>query len=111
MLRGGIGILSNVKAIIQKREKRISFSHWTDEKSRNLEKVGRMASLPILTNCLSQEFTNVDTSLMWTLRQSPKGVHISEVLLYFEKGIVFIVKLNFDSGSCYREQYIIMKCL
>ena len=35
-----------------------------------------------LTTCLSHEFTNVDTSLMQTLRQSPNGVHISEVLLY-----------------------------
>ena len=45
MLRTGIGILSNVKIIIQKKENRISFSHWTDEKSGNPEKAGRMASL------------------------------------------------------------------
>ena len=34
-----------------------------------------------LTTRVSHEFTNVDTSLMRTLRQSPNGVHISEVLL------------------------------
>ena len=34
-----------------------------------------------ITTCFSHEFTNVDTSLMWTLRQSSNGVHISEVLL------------------------------
>ena len=44
-LRTGTRILSNVKIIISKRENRISFSHWTDEKSGNPEKVGRMASL------------------------------------------------------------------
>ena len=45
MLRTGIGVLSNVKIIIQKKENRISCSHWTDEKSGNPEKAGRMASL------------------------------------------------------------------
>ena len=45
MLRTGFGILSNVKIIIQKKENRISCSHWTDEKSGNPEKAGRMASL------------------------------------------------------------------
>ena len=45
LLRTGVGLLSNVKIIIQKRENWISFSHWTDEKSGNPEKEGRMASL------------------------------------------------------------------
>ena len=36
-----------------------------------------------ITTCFNHEFTNVDTSLMCTLWQSPNGVHISEVLLYF----------------------------
>ena len=49
MLRTGTGVLSNVKIIIQKRENRISFPHWADEKSGNPEKVGRMASLPKYT--------------------------------------------------------------
>ena len=31
--RNGTGILSNVKLIISKKENRISFSQWTDEKS------------------------------------------------------------------------------
>ena len=37
--------VSNVKMIILKKENRISFSHWTDEKSGNPEKAGRMATL------------------------------------------------------------------
>ena len=45
MLRTGIGILSNVEIIIQKKENFILFSQWIDEKSGNPEKVGRMASL------------------------------------------------------------------
>ena len=44
MLRTDTGILPNVKIIIFKTENQISFSHWTDEKSGNPEKVGRMAS-------------------------------------------------------------------
>ena len=49
MLRTGTGILLNVKIIIRKIENTISFSHWTDEKSGNPEKVGRMASLNSIT--------------------------------------------------------------
>ena len=50
MLRTGTGILSNVEIIILKRENQFSFSHWTDEKSGNPEKVGRMASLFLSLN-------------------------------------------------------------
>ena len=51
MLITGIGILSNVKIIILKKENFISFSHWTDEKSGNPEKAGRMASLQMGNYC------------------------------------------------------------
>ena len=48
MLRTGIGILSIVKIIAQKRQNQISFSHWTDEKSGNPEKAGRMTFLNLM---------------------------------------------------------------
>jgi hypothetical protein len=32
----------------------------------------------------------VDTSLLWTLLESPKGVHYREVLLYFGRNLFFL---------------------
>ena len=45
MLRTVKKILVNVNMIIYKGENRITYSHWIDVKSGNLEKVGRMAPL------------------------------------------------------------------
>ena len=54
MLRTGTRKHSNVKIINQKRENLNSFSHCTDEKCGNPEKVGRMASLQFL---MSHDFS------------------------------------------------------
>ena len=54
LFKSGKGKISNVKMFIQKRQTRISFLYWSDEKSGNPEKVRRMASLNTISTFIDQ---------------------------------------------------------